>query len=335
MLNRRHFLGSAAAGAGVLAAPTIVKAQAGEPLTFMTPFSYIADFIEMMNMVSGGHLQRQGFAPRLLGGQGTATAVQQLMGGTAAFARVTAIDQFVVAARQNVPIVSVSTLYQGSTFQMVSLRDKPIRDAADLRGKTVGIVSVAGSTDHILTIMLQKAGLRAEDIKKEVTGNSPGVLQLVKQGRVDCFLCAIGVVISLQRANEPIEVFSTDKYAPMPSQVYVATRDYLQRNPDQTVRFLRAYRASCEEVATGDKRAIFQRASRDFEIPGIRDLDTQVAMMDATIRDLWLTEGRENLYRNVPRLWQEADRNIRGAGIASVPNVEALYTNDFIDRSRA
>ena len=335
MLHRRQFLGTAAAGASLLAAPSIVNAQAGEPFTFMTPFGFIPDFIEMMNMVSGGHLQRQGFAPRLLGGQGTATAIQQLMAGTASFVRVTAIDQFLAVARQNAPLVTVSTLYQGSTFQLVSLRDRPIRDAADLRGKTVGIVSVGGSTDLLLNIMLQKAGLRTEDVKKEVTGNSPGALQLVRQGRVDCFLCAIGVVVTLRRANEPIEVMSTDKYAPMPSQIFVTTRDYLQRNPEQAVRFLRAYRASCDEVMNGDKRAIFQRAARDFEIPGIRDLDTVSALIDVSIRDLWLSEGRENLYRNVPRLWLDADRNIRGAGIAAVPNVEALYTNDFIDRARA
>lgn len=335
MLHRRRFLGTAAAGAGLLSAPAIVKAQGAEPLTFMTPFGFIPDFIEMMNMVSGGHLARQGFNPRLLGGQGTATAIQQLMAGTASFVRVTAIDQFLAVARQNAPLVTVSTLYQASTFQLVSLRDRPIRDAADLRGKTVGIVSVGGSTDFLLNIMLQKAGLRVEDIKKEVTGNSPGVLQLVRQGRVDCFLCAIGVVVLLRQANEPIEVMSTDKYAPMPSQIFVTTRDFIQRNPEQTLRFLRAYRASCEEVMTGDKRAIFQRASRDFEISNIRDLDNLVRLIDISINDLWLSEGRENLYRNVPRLWQEADRNIRGAGIAAVPSVDALYTNDFIDRARA
>jgi ABC-type nitrate/sulfonate/bicarbonate transport system substrate-binding protein len=335
MLNRRHFLGTATAGASLLGAPAIVNAQGGEPFTFMTPFGFIPDFIEMMNMVSGGHLQRQGFNPRLLGGQGTATAIQQLMAGTASFVRVTAIDQFLAVARQNAPLVTVSTLYQGSTFQLVSLRDRPIRDAADLRGKTVGIVSVGGSTDLLLNIMLQKAGLRVEDVRKEVTGNSPGALQLVRQGRVDCFFCAIGVVVTLQRANEPISVMSTDRYAPMPSQIFVTTRDYLQRNADQALRFMRAYRASCDEVMNGDKRAIFQRAGRDFEIPGIRDLDTVVSLIDISIRDLWLSEGRENLYRNVPRLWTEADRSIRGAGIAAVPNVEALYTNDFIDRSRA
>ena len=46
-------------------------------------------------------------------------------------------------------------------------------------------------------IALLAAGMKPDDVKKEVTGNSPGALQLVKQGRVDCFFCAIGVVVAL------------------------------------------------------------------------------------------------------------------------------------------
>jgi len=39
-----------------------------EAMTFMTPFGFIPDFLPLMNMVSGGHLAKQGFAPKLIGG---------------------------------------------------------------------------------------------------------------------------------------------------------------------------------------------------------------------------------------------------------------------------
>lgn len=329
MLDRRTVLATG------LATPFVARAQATEPLSFATPFGFIPDFIEMMNMVSGGHLARQGFAPRLVGAQGTSAALQQLLAGQVSFVRSTAIDQFLAVAKQGAPLLAVATLYQAGTFQVISPRDKPVRDAKDFAGKTVGIVSVGGSTDLLLDIMLRKAGVAKDAVKREVVGNSPGALQFVRQGRIDCFINAIGVAVTLRRANEPVEIFSTDRYAPMPGQAFVTTRDFAARKPDTVVRFLRALKASADEIMTGDRRAIFQRAARDFEIPGMRDPDALVALIDVAVRELWLSEGQANYLRNVPALWNAADEGIRGAGVAAVPDVAALYTNAFIDRALA
>jgi NitT/TauT family transport system substrate-binding protein len=331
MINRRSFnRGVVAAGAMGLSS---AKAQAPEPLAFMTPFGFIPDFLPLMNMVSGGHLAKQNFAPTLIGGQGTATAIQQLLGGQVSFVYVSALDEMLAVAKQNASLLSVATLCQGSTFQLVSLKDKPIRTAEDMRGKTVGIVSVGGATEILLNIALLKAGMKPEDVKREVTGNSPGVLQMVRQGRVDCFFCAIGVVVALRRANEPVEVVSTDKFAPMPSQIFLTTKELAGKKPETVTRFLKALKASADEVRTGDKRALFDRAAKDYEIPGIKDLDGLVALMDAMVKELWLSEGEDNLLRNVPRLWKDADTGLRAANLAAIPDVATLYSNEFIDRA--
>ncbi len=309
------------------------KAQQGEPLAFMTPFGFIPDFLPLMDMVSGGHLARQGFAPRLIGGQGTAPTIQQLVAGQVQFVYVSALDVILAAARQNVPLLTISTLYQASTFQMVSLTERPIRNAADLRGKTVGIVSVGGATDILLNIMLAKNGMQPDAVRREVTGNSPGAVEFIRQGRVDCFMCAMGVANTLRRTNAPVDIWSTDKYAPMPSQVFVTTRDFAQQRPETVVRFLRALRASCEGIIAGPIRGVYERASRDFEIAGIRDLDGAVSLMEVTVRDLWLSEGRDNLLRNVPRLWAAALDGVRSANLAPITDVSPLWTNTFVEQA--
>ncbi len=337
MTTRRTFLASASAlaGASLIASPAIVRAQAREPLTVMTPFGFISDFIEMMNAVSGGHFAREGFEAKLLGGQGTAQATQQLIAGQVAFIRAAAIDQMRAVAATSAPLVAFATLYQASTFHVVSLKDKPITKAEDFKGKTVGIVSVGGTTDIFLDLMLNKVGVRKEDVKRETTGNSPGALQIMQQGRVDCFMCAINVVVTLQRMNAPIEVWSTDRYAPMPSQSFVTTQQMVDQKPEVMTRITRALRASVNELMTQPARPIFERAAKDFEIPGIRDLDSLVYVTDAARERLWLSEGRENLMRNVPRLWKEGADALRSAGVADVKNVEALYTNRFVDATRS
>jgi NitT/TauT family transport system substrate-binding protein len=312
--------------------PFVRAAAAAEPLTFMTPFGFIPDFLEMMNMVSGGFLAREGFAPTLRGGHGTATAIQQLVSGAAAFVRMTAIDEFVAVAK-GAPLVCVSTLYQGSNFHVISAQDKPVASAADLKGKTVGIVSVGGSTEQLLDIMLREAGLTKADVATQVVGNSPGVMQFVRQGRVDCFINSLGVVVALRTADEPIVDWPTDRYAPMPSQIYVTTRELTEKSPQTVTRFLKALKASTDDMRHGDLKAIYQRANADFDIPGVGKIDELVALMRFTMSGPWAAQGPENFLRNVPSLWAKAGTEIGDAGIASVQDIEALYTNAFIDRA--
>jgi ABC-type nitrate/sulfonate/bicarbonate transport system substrate-binding protein len=306
-------------------------ALAAEPLTFMTPFGFIPDFLEMMNMVSGGFLAREGFTPTLLGGQGTAVAVQQLLSGAVAFVRMTAIDEFAAVAK-GAALVCVSTLYQGSNFHVISTKDKPINSAEDLKGKTVGIVSVGGSTEQLLDIMLRAVGMTKTDVNMQVVGNSPGAMQFVRQGRIDCFINSLGVVVALQTTGEAIVSWPTDRYAPLPSQIYVTTRDMIEKKPATVVSFLKALKASTADMMQGDLNAIFQRASGDFDIPGIKNIDQLVALMQFTMENPWMSQGRDNFLRNVPALWAKADDEIRRAGIAALPDVEALYTNRYIDQ---
>jgi len=323
--------GGLAATAG-LAAPYLRPARAAEPLTFMTPFGFIPDFLEMMNMVSGGFLAREGFAPTLLGGQGAVSTAQQLLTGAVSFVRLTAIDQFVAVAK-GAAFVSIATLYQGSTFHVISARDKPVNSAEDFKGKTIGIVSVGGSTEQLLEIMLRSVGITKADVTTQVVGNSPGAMQYLRQGRIDCFINSIGVVVALKTANEPIINWPTDRYAPMPSQIFVTTREVIEKKPDTVVRFLKALKASTEDMLRGDLKAIFERASHDFEIPGMKNPDEQVALMRFIMENPWMAEGRENFLRNIPGLWAKAAKGIGGAGIATVSNVEALYTNTFIEQA--
>jgi NitT/TauT family transport system substrate-binding protein len=330
-LTRRHLLATGTAAAAGLASPAVL-AQAREPLTFMTPFGFIPDFIEMMNAVSGGHLAKHGFEPKLLGANGTAQALQQLVAGQVSFIRAASIDMM-RAVSQGAPLVAIATSHQGSTFHMISLKDKPVARAEDLKGKTVGIVSVAGTTDIYLNLILSKVGLKPEDVKREVTGNSPGALQFVRQGRVDCFMASIVVPVVLQRQNEPIEIWSTDRYAPMPSQCYVTTRDMIEKKPDTVVRFLRGIRDSMNEMLTSANPPIFERAAKDFEIPGIRDLATVVAVSDESKSKLWLSRGRENLMRNMPDLWASGIKLLGDAGLATIPNPDQIWTNRFVDEA--
>jgi NitT/TauT family transport system substrate-binding protein len=328
-ITRRLALGGIA---GTMLAPTLASAQNLEPLTVITPFGFQIDFVEFTNAHAGGHFRAQGFASTVLGGTGSASAIQQTVAGRAKFTRIAAIDLLNAVGRQDVPLLCVGTLYQGSTFHVISHRDRPIRNAAELRGKRMGVVSVGGATENFLDMMLAREGIPKTDVPRDTVGNSPGALTFVEQRRIDGFIASINVVAALHHANAPVEIWSTDRYAPMPGQCWVTTRDIAQREPETIVRFLRAMKASVEDLLATPFNQIVDRLVRDFEVPGARDR----AQLEATFKaakELWFTQGRENLLRNVPDLWRAGARALAEAQIVNVANVDEYYTNAFVDQA--
>lgn len=328
MPDRRSLLMGALAG---LAAPAVSSAQPREQLTVMTPFAFGANFLEMINAETGGHFARHGLDVRLLAANGTAQGLQQVTSGQAQVTRASSLDLIQAVARNAVPLVAIATPQQGGTFHVISPADRPVARAEDLAGKTVGLVSVGGSTGIFLDLMLRKVGIPSDQVRREVTGDNPGVMEMVRQGRVDCFMASIIAPIALRRRGVAIEAWSTDRYAPMPGQCYVVHRDTVERRPEALTRYLRAIRDSMREIAGGDHRLIIERAARGVEMPGARDIESAVAISETIVRDLWFARGRAAMLVHVPALWDEAVQAIGAGGLPLPPDPAALWTNALVD----
>jgi ABC-type nitrate/sulfonate/bicarbonate transport system substrate-binding protein len=170
-------------------------------------------------------------------------------------------------------------------------------------------------------------------VKFETTGNTPAALDMAKQGRVDCFIASINVVMTLERMKEAIEIWNTDKYVRVPGQCYITSRQMVEQRPETIQKIINGLKASVLEIMSEPLGPIFDRASKDFEIPGIKDKENLILINNTSRERFWLSEGRENLLRNVPRLWKEGADAMRDSGFAKIDNAEQLYTNAFIDKA--
>jgi NitT/TauT family transport system substrate-binding protein len=335
MTNRRSFMkGSAAVlGAATLFTPAILRAQTMDQIRVLTPFAFGTSFIEMLNAVSGGHYAANNLEATMEAGRGGSQTLQQLIAGQADFIRISSIEQMTAMEISKADLVCFSTLFQSSTFHVVSLKDRPINSAEEMRGKTVGLVSVGGSTEIFLDLMLDSAGVPAEEVRREVTGDTPAALQIMQAGRVDCFICSIAVIVELRLANAPVEVWSTDRYAPMPGQGYVALRSRIEERPEVFTRICKSLHASVEELMTGPVPPIFERASKDFELSRIDDPVRLSAFVETTANELWLSKGRENLMRNVPELWEAGRQTLSHAGMVKNEDASVYYDNTYVDEA--
>lgn len=333
MNSRRQFLATAAALSASASLPSVVRAQGGDPFVFCTGFGFIADFLEVMNAHSGGHWRNVGIDSTVIGGQGGAQAIQQLAAGQAHMIRTGSIELMRAVVAQNLPLLAVATIYQGSTFSVISPEEAPLRNIEELRGKTIGIVSVGGPTEVFLDLMCARAGIPKTDLRREVVGNNPAALGLVRQRRIDGFIASSGVLAALQSAKEKIVAWSTDRYVPMPSQCYIVARSTAEKRPDLVVRALRGLKASVDQVVAGPIGPLIARASKDFDIPGRRNLDALTANSNAA-KELYFSQGKENLMRNVPTLWRNGVDAMAKAGLGDLTKiVDTLYTNRFLDQA--
>jgi NitT/TauT family transport system substrate-binding protein len=312
-----------------LGAP-VVRAQTRESVVIMTPFAFGPNFLEMVNAQTGGHFARMGLDVRLLSANGTAQGLQQVTSGQAFLTRASALDVIQAVARTDAPLVAVATPQQGGTFHVISPADRPVTRALDLAGKTVGIVSVGGSTGIFLDLMLRKVGLQPDGTRREVTGDNPGAIELVRQGRIDCFMASIIAPIALRRRGVAIEAWSTDRYAPMPGQCYVVSRDTVASRGPVLTRVLSALRDSMREIMVTPARTILERALREVEMPGARDIEAAILISETIVRELWLARGADQLLLNVPQLWTEAFSAIAAAGLPLPRDPNALWTNSAI-----
>jgi NitT/TauT family transport system substrate-binding protein len=333
MTTRRRLLAAAAAGAAIAGFPAIIrKAGAAEPVTFTTPFGFDPTFIDVMNAQSGGHFAREGLDVTVIGPPGNAQAFQLMAAGQAQFSYIASIDFIRAVASRDAPFYGFATIDQRIGFQIVSLKEKPVRTGADLKGKTIGVLSVGGLSELLVQVAMAKGGVAKSEANIVVAGNSPGEVELIRKGRLDCFICNFPLAVTLQRMGEPLDYLDIDTVIPAPGLLYFCTRATAETKPDLVLRLLRAVKASVIEIIEQPLEPIFRRAAKDFEISRINDLGTLVAVQQEVTKHQWIVDGRENLLRNQPRLWQSAADALREVGVADVKDPATLYTNTFVDQ---
>lgn len=324
------------AGAGALAMTGAGGGAraAADRLAFITPFGFLPTFGPDMNAVSGGHFKTQGFDAQVIGGNGTASALQQVIAGRIDFVRASPLDMIKAVGGQRLPVRAVATLVQGSNFHIVSHKDRPLKTAQDLVGKTLGVVSVGGTAEIYLDLTLQREGIEKKAVKRQVTGNSPGAFALIENRRIDGFIASTQPIVALRAANAPVEVTSFDKFLTVPGQAYICTVKTIEERPDVVVRYLKAMLASIRDMETTGLAATFDRIVKDFDVVGKQDKTLAVAAM-AEEQKLWYSAGPENVMRNIAPAWVSARDLMKETGLGVVEDPSGLFTNEFIDKARA
>jgi NitT/TauT family transport system substrate-binding protein len=170
------------------------------------------------------------------------------------------------------------------------------------------------------------------EVPRQAIGSSAGNVEILKQGRVDAFIANIETALLLRMTKEPVQIWSTTKYAPLPGGVIGTTEKFATENHDTVVKFVRAMRNSALEIKDADPAEILDRVASKFDLTVTDDREFRLEAIKA-YNELALVQGEENVMRNVPSVFEEAARLVGAADIIKIDDVSSLYSTAFYDEA--
>ncbi|HZY18329.1 MAG TPA: ABC transporter substrate-binding protein [Ramlibacter sp.] len=248
------------------AAERIVVAGWSKPITEVTPLLVDAD---------KGFYRAQGIALEYVPGAGGGDAIRNILSGQADVA-FTDPGSLFAALDKGEKLRAIYDIYPQNVFNVVSLRKTGIRTPADLKGKRIGVYSLASGTRQNLQVLLHRAGLSEADVTVVVTGllNFAPLLQ----GQVDATAATdTGLLVGRRRGLGDVDVLEVGKSLHVSSDLFVVREEVYQRRKEALRRFLRAYRdaaawmmADPAEAATLAARRAIDGTDPDLNLEVVR-----------------------------------------------------------------
>lgn len=287
----------------------------------------ISEITNLLAEPDHGLFKARGIALDYVPGNGGGSAIQAVLAGQADIA-FTDPASFYLALDKGADLVAVYDIYPQNVFNVVSPKSRGIRTAADLKGKRVGVYSLASGTRQHLLLLLAAAGLKESDVTVEVTGllNFAPLIQ----GQVDATAATdTGLLVGRAKGLGEVDVIEVRDHLNLPSDIFVVTRkDYEARKP-LLKRFLAAYRDSAAwMIAKPDEAA---RLAVTRAINGRDEAINREVIRLRNLSSVSPTTEREGLgHFDLPVLQQGADTFRRLGLVARALDMGQVVKTDLI-----
>ena len=242
--------------AWILCIPFSIYAQSPSKLDKVVIASWGKPITEITNLLveeDKGFFKAKGIDISLIPGAGGADAIRNLLSGPADVA-FTDPASFFIAIDKGEKLRAIYDIYPQNIFNLVSLKSKNIIKPSDLKGKRIGVYSLASGTRQNLQILLHQAGLTEDDVTIVVTGLL-NFLPLM-QGQVDATAATdTGLLVGKQKGLGDVNVMEVKNYVNISSDFFVVREETYQQKKDVLKRFLQAYQDSAEWMMRSPQEA--------------------------------------------------------------------------------
>jgi len=326
-LSRRSLIQSAGGIAlGVGALGIVAGARADEEITYLFPAPPILPAFGPIRLAQGkGYFKQAGLTVNFATGRGGVDVAKQVGAGNAPIGGIVADAPIVV--RQNGVPVKIVCLFGGKGFmQLVVRADSGIAKPADLKGKTITVMSYQDTTFYALLGLLASVGLTKDDVDIQSAG-PVGVWQMVATGKSVGMAGVPDWIPPVEAAGVKVNVLPTDEFFPHMAQAVAASDQIIKDKPDMVRAFVKAALHGMKDIMD-DANA----AAADFVkfVPEWNGKEDQVKEAFAYY-DKLIYPGQKELGAVDPeRVAKLQDFYLAKGIIEKKSPVEDLYTNQFI-----
>lgn len=325
MMSRRLLLATGAAfGAGLLTAPS--RSLAAETVTYLFPAPPILPAFGPIRLAQGkGYFKDAGLEVKFEVGRGGVDVAKQVGAGNAPLGGIVA-DGPIIVRGNGVPVKIVCVFGGKGFMQLVVREDSGITKPAELKGKTITVMSYQDTTFYALLGLLASAGLSQNDVNIQAVGPQ-GVWQFVAQGKSVGMAGVPDWIPPVQAAGVKVRVIPTENFFPHMAQGVAASDQIIKDKPEMIRKFVHAALHGMKDIMDDPNKA-----ADDFVkfVPQWKGKEGAVKFaLNMYAKDVY--PGQKVLGEADPaRLSKLQDFYLSKGFIQKPTPVNELYTNEFV-----
>ena len=307
-------------------AMTTTAALANEAVTYLFPAPPILPAFGPIQLAKGkGYFTQAGLDVTFAVARGGVDVAKQVGAGNAPLGGIVGDGPIVV--RQNGVPIKIVAMFGGKGFmQLVVREDSGIEKPADLKGKTISVMSYQDTTFYALLGLLASVGLTQDDVNIQAVGPT-GVWEFVAAGKSVGMAGVPDWIPPVQAAGVKVRVIPSEQFFPHLAQGIGASDDTIKNRPDLVRKFVHAALHGMKDIIDHPNKSADEFVSF---VPEWKGKEAAVKSAFKYYVDL-IYPGQSQLGETNPeRLSKLQDFYLQKGIIQKKSPVEELYTNEFI-----
>ncbi|WP_161958445.1 ABC transporter substrate-binding protein [Ornithinimicrobium cavernae] len=235
----------------------------------------------------------------------------------------------ILAQAQGEDIKYVANLWPGGAFALVATEASGITDAADLRGKTIGVATADGSEVSFAQTILGAEGMEEGDYEILVVGEGGQAVAGFQREDIDAYAASMDGVATIEHAGIPLTDITGDSTSYLFGNGLAADASYIEENPDVIGAFGKSFREG-RELADEDEQAVID-ACQVHQPQEVEDLEYVSAHLGALSPSFH--PGETEWGSMTEEAWEQIIADTVQTGDIAEGEIEAkdLFTNEFVE----
>lgn len=318
-------------------------AAAEDAFVYAVPSAITSAVANFAFAIELGFFEDEDIAPEFIPMSGSGVTIPQLLANQIQSTGAS-LEPLVIArvpGNQDFPLIFVYNYLRNSVWEFAVLEDSDIQSFDDLRGRTIGIVSLTAGNIYSTQAIVESRGIPWSEVETVPVGFGTQAFEALRTGQVDVLNLWDSMHQAMELAGIPFRRLEMPpEFQGLSSHGFSVTQEMVENNPGLIERFGRAATKgaiACEANPEGCLRAYY-RVFPD-KLPADGDVDAAIArempiMMSRLANITFFRDGEEPLYGAFQdRDWEALIDSLKLGGVVpadlEIP-LDSLYTNRFV-----